>query len=66
MIDLLIEKIDSNELDLYASFNLHYCDEPFILKLDHLSEKRSVFNCSIGHYEKNTRQNFSCYHQQSK
>ena len=36
-IDLLTKKIDFNELDLCANFNLHYCDEPFIIKLDHCS-----------------------------
>ena len=34
-IDVLAEKIDFNELDLCPNFNLHYCDEPFIVKLDH-------------------------------
>ena len=32
----------------------------------YLSEKRSVFNCSIGRYKKYARQNFLCYYQQSK
>ena len=36
-IDLLTKKIDFNELDLSANFNLHYCDKPFIIKLDHFS-----------------------------
>ena len=34
-IDLLTEKIDFNKLGLCANFNLHYCDKPFIVKLDH-------------------------------
>ena len=37
MIDLLTEKIDFNELDLCLNFNLHYCEQPFIVKLDHFS-----------------------------
>ena len=36
-IDLLTKKIDFNELDLCVNFNLHYCDEPFIIKLDYFS-----------------------------
>ena len=36
-IDLLTEKIDLNRLDLCANFNLYYCEEPFIVKLDHFS-----------------------------
>ena len=36
-IDLLTEKIDLNGLDLCANFNLYYCEEPFIVKLDHFS-----------------------------
>ena len=36
-IDLLTKKIDFNELDLCPNFNLHYCDKPFIIKLDHFS-----------------------------
>ena len=31
----MTEKIDFNELDLWAKFNLYYCDERFIVKLDH-------------------------------
>ena len=33
----MAEKIDFNKLDLCAKFNLHYCDKPFIVKLDHFS-----------------------------
>ena len=36
-IDLLTKKIDFNELDLCVNFNLHYCGEPFIVKLHHFS-----------------------------
>ena len=36
-IDLLTEKVDFNEIDLCPNFNLHYCDKPFIIKLDHFS-----------------------------
>ena len=34
-IDLLTEKTDFNELDLCLNFNLYYCNQPFIVKLDH-------------------------------
>ena len=41
-IDLMTVKIDFNELDLCANFNLHYCDQPFIVKLHTFSYKNIV------------------------
>ena len=34
-VNLLTEKLDFNELDLCENFNLHYCGESFLMKIDH-------------------------------
>ena len=34
-VDLLTGKFDFDRLVLCENFNLHYCDEPFLVKLDH-------------------------------
>ena len=70
-INLLAEKIDFNEIDLQPSLlwrTIHCKIRSFfgLYCKRYLSEKRSVFNYSIGHYEKYARQNFSCYYQQTK
>ena len=69
-IDLLTEKTDFNELDLCLNFNLHYCNQPFIVKLDHflgytvkdicqkIDQLLIVQSDIMQNY---ARQNFSCY-----
>ena len=33
--DWFTDRKNINELDLCPNFNLHYCNQPFIVKLDH-------------------------------
>ena len=44
-IDLLTKKIDFNSLELCDNLNLHYNNQPFLVKIDHFSGYRVTGIC---------------------
>ena len=44
-IDQLTEKIDFDSLELFDNLNLHYNNQPFLVKIDHFSGYRVTGIC---------------------